>query len=531
VTKPPATEPGDGLAVALLAPRGRDAGLTRELLENAGFECRCSQTLAGIISEIDRGSLGLVVLVEEAVGEEGWPALARALGRQPAWSDLPVVLFTYRSHATVESAFGIGGNMTLIERPVRRSTLIVAVRSALRTRRRQYELRDLLHRMDELLRRLAETDRRKDEFLAALSHELRTPMAAVRNALEVLRLSLPPAGGHERPLEIIGRQMDNLKRLVDDLLDVSRVTTGKVELNLSTIDMRDIVRRSVQALEAEARAAGHQTTLQVTQRPVWVTGDAVRLEQVVANLITNSIKYTRSGGRIDVTVDREPAAVVVRVRDNGIGIDAEMLPRVFDLFAQASQPLDRKRGGLGVGLHLVRTLVRHHGGSIEANSEGEGRGSEFVVRLPASPAPQALPVMNKHTNGHARSLSIVVVEDNADTREMLVDALRLRGHRVESAGDGLSGLELVLRVHPDVALVDLGLPGIDGFALARGVRAELAEAETRLIAISGYGQPRDRAEAQDAGFDEHLVKPIEIEDLNERLGALGVARSRTGSAN
>jgi CheY-like chemotaxis protein len=209
------------------------------------------------------------------------------------------------------------------------------------------------------------------------------------------------------------------------------------------------------------------------------------------------------------------------VRDNGIGIDAEMLPRVFELFAQAAQPLARTRGGLGVGLHLVRTLVRHHGGSIEAHSEGEGRGSEFVVRLPLEEEPMAMPGANpSHQGAGGPPLSIVVIEDNADTREMLVDALRYSGHEVESADDGISGLKLIKQRRPDIALVDLGLPGIDGYAVARRMRAVDPECHTRLVAISGYGQPRDRERAREAGFDDHMVKPVQIDVLNQRLRTL-----------
>jgi signal transduction histidine kinase len=513
---------GASYQVIVLAPRGRDSALTCEMLQASATPCREVRTLDEMVPYVEQHGAGALLITQEAVGANGWDALSRLIGRQPAWSDLPVILFTVRSTSALHEALTLGGNVTLLERPVQRSTLVAAVRSALRARGRQYELRDLLHRRDELVHRLAEADRRKDEFLAALSHELRTPMSAISTAIEVLKLTLGDRSGQPAPIGIVERQMVQLRHLVDDLLDVSRVTKGKIDLRCETLDLREVAVRSLQAVEALSRSGRLTIQQQLAPEPVLVSADPVRMEQVITNLVTNAIKYTPPGGHVVVSVDAEGDAARVRVCDDGIGIDPDMLPHVFELFAQAAQPLDRTRGGLGVGLHLARSLVERHGGRIEARSEGLGRGSEFTVEMPRlihEPVvePERYPRPWTAVPGGGRPLRVLVVEDNVDTREMLVTMLRLWGHEVQAAPDGRTGLAALLEGHPDVALVDIGLPQLDGYALARQARREQNGHHVRLIAVSGYGQPHDRARAHDAGFDDHLVKPVQIEALQEQL--------------
>jgi signal transduction histidine kinase/ActR/RegA family two-component response regulator len=407
----------------------------------------------------------------------------------------------------------------VIETPVRVATVLTAARSALRTRERQYELRDLLARQHDLLRRLADADRRKDEFLAMLGHELRNPLASIHNALHVVRQGGEPEGV-ERQHAVIERQARNLARIVDDLLDVSRVTLGKIRIERQRVDLVDLARRCVAAFTQEARARDHELTLHAELGGVVVDGDAFRLEQVLSNLVTNAIKYTPPGGRIEIRVGAEGEQATVAVLDNGIGIAPGMLSSVFELFTQARQGLDRSRGGLGLGLSLVRSLVALHGGTIQAYSDGEGKGSRFVVRLPlvarvevADPAAESAPPV-------LPALRIVLVEDNDDARDTLRALLELMGNEVEEAVDGLSGLDRIFTWRPDVALIDIGLPKLDGYEVARQVRAVADGTSPLLVAMTGYGQPEDRNRALEAGFDVHMVKPVSVRELAKVFAAV-----------
>ena len=385
--------------------------------------------------------------------------------------------------------------------------------------------------VDELRRsaaELREADARKDEFLAMLGHELRNPLAPVLNAVKLMQQS----SGQEPlrcVLEAAGRQIAHMTRLLDDLLDVSRIRNGKIELQRGPVELARVVLDAVHATEGAVRERGHQLELSLPEEPVAFLGDPVRLTQVVANLLNNAAKYTGRGGRIALRARREGGQIVLLVKDDGIGIAPEMLERIFEMFVQGEQTADRVRAGLGLGLTLVRNLVEMHGGTVVARSEGPGAGSEFEVRLPAEPVPQ-LPE-GKQDDGPeegrgdgpsgkrtARPLEIVVVEDNADIRDTLKALLELKGHKVEEAGDGRSGVDLILSRCPSVALVDIGLPGLDGYHLARELRAR--PTSTRLVAMTGYGRPEDRRLALEAGFDAHMVKPVDFDDLTRLLDEL-----------
>jgi PAS domain S-box-containing protein len=373
-------------------------------------------------------------------------------------------------------------------------------------------------RAEEVLR---EADRRKDEFLAMLGHELRNPLGPVRNAAHILRRRCAGDPEVEQTAEMMGRQVDHMVRLVDDLLDVSRISRGKIDLRKQPVDLGAAGARAAEGARALLGARQHRLEVTVPAEPVRVEADPDRLEQVVANLLTNAAKYTQPGGHIRLTVAREGGQAVVRVRDNGIGIRPEMLPRVFDLFQQADRIPGRVSEGLGLGLTLVRRLVEMHGGSVEAHSDGPGRGSEFIVRLPLlsaaqNPAAGAAPEASPAAGGPLR---ILVVDDNVDGAKSLALLLRLEGgHEVRVAHDGPAALELARDFHPDVVFLDIGLPkGMDGYEVARRLRQQPGLGEALLVALTGFGQEEDRRRSLAAGFHAHLVKPVNPDLLREIL--------------
>jgi signal transduction histidine kinase len=361
--------------------------------------------------------------------------------------------------------------------------------------------------------------RGKDELLAMLGHELRNPLAAIATATHVLGSAGAGEDAARRAREIIARQNAHLARLVDDLLDVARVTSGKIVLTRRPLEMAEVVRRSVATLTTGGRADQHRVAVDLA--PAWAQVDETRLEQVVNNLVGNALRFTPPGGTIEVTLRVVDGQAVLRVRDSGVGIAPEMLPRVFDMFVQGTRGPEGGPGGLGLGLTLVRRIVELHGGAVEAASEGRGRGSTFTVRLPALAVPPAVRSAAVPARRHDVRRRVLVVEDNADARDMLRVTLQLTGHEVHEAHDGPSGLEAIRRVRPDVALVDIGLPHFSGYELARKARGEFGAA-VRLVALTGFGQPEDRRRALEAGFDTHLVKPVEPDTLQAAIEATSV---------
>ncbi len=370
---------------------------------------------------------------------------------------------------------------------------------------------------------LRETDRRKDEFLAMLAHELRNPLAPIRNAVQVLKLIGPAEASMERARAVIERQTHHLTRLVEDLLDVSRITQGKVRLTQEPLELQVIINRAVETSRPLIDARRHQLTVVLPPEPVQVEGDLTRLVQIVGNLLNNAAKYTDEGGQIRVEAAAEAGQSVIRVRDNGAGLSADLLPHVFDLFTQADRSLDRSQGGLGIGLTLVRQLVELHGGRVEARSDGPNQGSEFIVRLPTISSVTATSTEESSgtSAGLVRSkLRVLVVEDNADSAEMMAFVLELGGHEVRLAGDGLEALEVARAFRPQVVLCDIGLPKMDGYEVAEQLRLQPEFKQARLIALSGYGQEEDRRRARAAGFDYHLTKPVDPEALEALLDSL-----------
>ncbi len=365
--------------------------------------------------------------------------------------------------------------------------------------------------------KIQEAVRRRDQFLAMLSHELRNPLGAVVTATALLRAGLSDPERRARMLQILERQSQQMARLLDDLLEASRVTQNKIELKKLPVDLGTITRDAADAIRGLMEDRGITFNVDIESRPLIVDGDAARLQQIEVNLLSNAAKYTPRGGHVELSVKRVGHEVEICVRDNGVGIPKPMLESVFDLFVQSKHTLDRSDGGLGVGLTLVRSLVGMHGGTVSAQSEGNGKGSEFVVRLPLADGMAAITGPTRSRVRIRKGARVVVIEDNADSREMLCELVTLAGFECHGAEDGSLGLELVAKVHPAIAIVDVGLPGIDGFEVARALRAKPETASIYLIALTGYGQPADRAKAFAAGFDEHIVKPVQPDALTEIL--------------
>ncbi len=501
----------------VLAPTGRDAALTRNLLESAGIESAICSDVPELCSRVERQGAAGLLIAEEVLVKPAVAMLEKLLDRQESWSDLPILLFTGAGAANgprppVDHVIRALGNVNLLDRPLRPITMVSAVKSALRARRRQYVARAELLAQQRAVRQ-------RDQFLAMLGHELRNPLSAIVMATELM--------DHDDSVErrILQRQAAHLTRLVDDLLDVSRVTTGKTQLQCSDVNLVELIHACLQSLQAHVSEQNVQLAYHPPVEEVWVHVDPVRCEQILANLVTNAAKYTPAGGRIDVllSVDAEHGEAVLRVEDTGEGISADMLPRVFDLFTQAEGTLDRSKGGMGIGLTLVKSLVELHRGSVEAHSDGVGRGSSFSVRLPLkatkSTATKADEQAPDTTTRKRPRCDILLVEDNPDSREMLAMLLERAGHRVYLAEDGPQGIAEALARKPRVLLVDIGLPGVDGYAVARKVREALAD-QVFMVALTGYGQPEDQRRSLQAGFNVHFTKPVDVGAIDRLLTEL-----------
>lgn len=375
----------------------------------------------------------------------------------------------------------------------------------------------------QLYRRVQRADTAKNEFLAMLSHELRNPLGAISNALELIRLRGRVDPTLQRTLDVVERQSNHMAHLVDDLLDVSRITQGKIELRMETVDLAKVIEQAVQANQPLMDSRGHVVTVQLPSESVWLRADPVRLAQVISNLLGNAAKYTEPGGNISVTGQCDGDDAAIRVRDSGVGIPSDMLNNVFDLFTQGDRAADRAQGGLGIGLTVVKNLVALHGGTVQACSEGLGRGSEFVVTLPALPrsSGQIPPSMaeSRELAGHSGQ-RILLVEDNLDAARTLAEILETWGNTVRLAHDGLSALEMARHGDADVVLMDIGLPGMDGYEVARNLREGGLLPSAVLVALTGYGQEEDHRRSREAGFQHHLVKPVDFNTLGALLKSL-----------
>ena len=498
------------LPVAIFAG-ARDAQLTKELLQSAGLDSTILSDAEALWRTMEDPMVGAVILDEDLLDPMRRRSLSAVLASQPPWSELPLIFVRSPDRFRDDWWQGLErASVTILDRPLKRNVMEAAVRVAVRARVRQHQVRDLLDRLEE-------ENRTKDQFIAMLGHELRNPLSVILSAAQMLGLSSDRVP-HYR--DLIQRQVGNLSRIVDDILDVSRMMHGKLSIQREPIDLGDLVRRCAQECGPAATRRRQKLDCDCPAEPVYVSGDPVRLEQVLSNLVGNAIKYTPERGHIVLSLRRGAAdAVEVIVRDDGIGIAPAVMPHLFDLFSQGPQPLARTSGGFGIGLALVKNIIELHGGTVKAVSAGEGQGSEFTVTLPLLALQPVAAVRADVPKTADRRLRIVLVEDNDEARELLTDFLTDEGHDVQSVGDGRQGAELIVGVTPDVAVVDIGLPTIDGYEVARYVRSHL-HASVRLVALTGYGQPQDRAKAAEAGFDIHLVKPIHPPDLLRFLGSI-----------
>jgi signal transduction histidine kinase/ActR/RegA family two-component response regulator len=518
--------------VLLLLPTMRDCTLTAEVLARDGIECTACDSPAMLQEELARGA-GAVFVCEELLAHGAHAVLARAVANQPRWSDLPVLVLTREGEESrvVSDAIEELGNVMLLERPLRLAALTSSVRTALRARERQHQISRHLDDLAKARDELAASARRKDEFLAMLGHELRNPLAPIRNALHLLASDTRLTQDNHDLCDMMKRQVDHMVRLVDDLIDVSRISRGTIALRREPMDLATAIGNAIELSRPLMEAGRHSLEVEVPDERLSVDADPVRIAQVFGNLLNNASKYAEPGGLITVAMRREGDDAVVSVRDRGIGIEPEMLPHVFELFTQGRRERHRAQDGLGIGLTLVRNVVEMHGGSVSAQSEGRGKGSEFVVRLPLAAAqdqPVATPI--RRAGPTEQAARVLVVDDNADAAEsmgMVLDMLGLP-HRI--AFDGESALALAGDFQPDVVLLDIGMPGMDGYEVARRLRAVPHHRDTVLIALTGWSQPQDRQRSREAGFDHHLSKPVDIGALQGLLESAQPAPAATVQA-
>ena len=502
--------------ILVRAPTARDATMAETVLQRAGFDARSFVTLDALVHEMARGA-GAIVLAEEVLATPAAAALTDALAAQPPWSDLPVLVLARQGadSRAIGDAMALQANVTVIERPVRIASLVSAVRTAMRARMRQYDLR-------ATLQSLREADQRKTEFLATLAHELRNPLAPLMTAISLLARQQPEPAQAMRHYAMMRRQINHMVRLVDDLMEVSRITRGKVELAPAALELQRVVREAIDLSRPLLDKSQHALDVALPAEPLLVHGDGVRLTQVFSNLLNNAAKYTPRAGHISVVASRDGDHAVVEVRDDGIGIAPDMLEPIFDLFVQASGTAKWAQGGLGIGLTLVRSLVELHGGSVGVASAGLGQGASFSVRLPLHvPVPaQPAPVAATPAGPVTHAALTLVVDDNKDAADTLAEFLQALGFSVLVAYSGQAALLLLASKKPALAILDIGMPGMDGCELAQCIRHDPEHAGMALVALTGWGQPRDRERTAAAGFDHHLVKPLDVDLLMGILQAL-----------
>lgn len=487
--------------IVVCAPTGQDAPLAARVFTAAGITSTICRDVEALVGQIARGA-GALLLVEEVISGKAIKPLLDYVAAQPTWSDIPILLLTRSGADSVDVRRAVEhlGNVTLLERPVRTIALISAARSAIRARERQYQVRD--------------TDQRKDEFLATLAHELRNPLAPIGSSMAVLQHLYADSPQVTQVRNVVNRQLSHLTRLVDDLLDVARITSGKVVLKKSDITLHSVVQHAVEISSSVIDSRKHRLRVEQPQAGHVLHADHARLVQSLANLLVNAAKFTPRGGDITLRVAVDGAVVRFAVRDTGVGLEPDSLARIFELFAQTPVPGEAPTG-LGIGLSLARQFAEMHGGTLSASSPGLGQGSDFVMALPVVvAAPLALlPAAEIPTAAAGTPLKILVVDDNVDAAHSLQMLLSMKGFAVTTAFDGVAALAGVQRERPDVVVMDIGMPGMNGYEAATLMRQQPGGEDITLIALTGWGSVADRQRARQAGFDHHLVKPVDSATL------------------
>jgi signal transduction histidine kinase len=488
----------------------RDDAMTLRELQRAGIEAMVCSSAEQLRQEVERGC-GAVLLAEEWLPLAATSQLLRMIASQDAWSDLWLLVLARQGadSAVIAHAMAMGANLSVLDRPMRVAALITAVRTALRARHRQYEMRDLLAS-------LRTDDQRKTEFLATLAHELRNPLAPLSNCVGLLKRGV----ADEKPiLAVMDRQLHHMIRLVDDLLELARITRGKVDLRIEDLDLRRVVDAAIETSRPLVEKGGHQLEVHFPDEPLCVRGDPVRLAQVVSNLLNNAARYTDEGGRILVAARLEGREAVLRVSDNGVGMSADTLTGVFDMFTQADASDTRAQHGLGIGLALVRNLVEMHGGIVEAASAGSGLGSTFEVRLPLAPRDGLERVEAVPAPTSPIERRVLVVDDNRDAADTLAHLLSRAGAQVRVSYNGADSLAALDGFDAEAVILDLGMPGMSGLDVARQV-CKREGTRPVLIALTGWGQSADRELTRAAGFRHHLTKPVDFAELHALLARL-----------
>jgi signal transduction histidine kinase/ActR/RegA family two-component response regulator len=514
------------LRVLVLAPTGRDAALTTRVLAEAEIEAFVCRSAAELGVEIERGA-GAALVAEEALDSEDVTVLVSALVAQPFWSALPLLVMV-SDEAGVErvmTTLAPRANVTVLQRPTRIAMLLSAVRAALRWRERQYETRDLLER-------LREADRQKDEFLATVSHELRTPLNAIVGWTTIMEAEPCTAPTHQRGLEVLGRSARAQATIIDDLLDVSRIITGKVRLVLREVDLAEAVLTAVESVRPAAAARGLTVDTPLPSHRVCVRGDFDRIQQIAWNLVSNSVKFTPEGGRVTVEIGKADSRAFLKVSDTGRGIAPEFVPFVFDRFRQADSSTTRRHGGLGLGLSIVRHLAELHGGTVRAESAGIDQGAAFTVSFPGVDGPETDGEPEASADGQLAEplaqvpsldgVRVLVVDDSPDAIEMMRVLLGGYGADVRVASSAVEGLAQVIAWRPDVLVSDIAMPERDGFWLVEHVRMLAPEegGDTPAVALTALADRDDRARALTAGFQRHLRKPVSLGEIGSAVAEL-----------
>jgi signal transduction histidine kinase/ActR/RegA family two-component response regulator len=495
--------------ILIYAPDGQNAKLAAQVFDASDIEHHVCADMNELTNELERG-LGALLTVEEALTQPLLEPLIEYVNAQPTWSDLPILLLTKRGadSASVQRAVDTLGNVTLLERPIRISALLSAARSALRARMRQYQVHD--------------ADYRKDEFLASLGHELRNPLAPIRTSVGLLKHLYPDLAPVAKTYAVVERQIVHLTRLVDDLLDVARITSGKVALQPAPITLADVITHVMEICGGLAESRKHWIEISYPPETIMLNADRARLVQSLANVLANAVKFTLKPDRIIFKANVEGNNAIFSIRDFGLGLEPESVSRIFEIFVQAQTSAGQAPSGLGIGLSLAKQFTEMHGGSIEVKSEGLGQGSEFILTLPivvqaetdfsqeiASAASQN-EQSSLQENAHSR---ILLVDDNQDACDTLCSLLETDGYAVSVAYDGYKAVEAAKDILPDIIVLDIGLPGIDGYEAARRIRKLPGGEKIQMIALTGWGQASDKRLAMEAGFDCHLVKPVDFKML------------------